>query len=421
MEYLIRASHSNITGTVTDDGIVILHDSQDDSTPFNMPLDKVLGKMPQKMFDMKRESRKRQGLSLPKNLTVRAALDRVLRLVSVGSKRFLTNKVDRSVTGLIVQQQCVGPLQTPLADCAVMAQSHFGTTGAVTAVGEQPIKGLVSSKIGARMAVAEALSNMAFARVTARKDIKCSANWMWPAKLPGDGALMCDALESMCAALRALGVGVDGGKDSLSMAARVKDEVVKCPGACVITAYAASPNINQVVTPDLKLPGSAILLVDISGGKTRLSGSALAQVFEQIGEESDLPDLDSPKTLASAFDVIQSLIAEGSIASGHDRSDGGLATCVLEMCFAGNLGVNLVMKSKDDVLRVLFAEELGFVLEAAPGKTEKIIEAFRNVNVSCEQIGVVVGTPDVRFEVDGNEVLFSFLYLSLSLSLTHTQ
>ena len=392
-----------------------------------MPLDKVLGKMPQKMFDMKRESRKRQGLSLPKNLTVRAALDRVLRLVSVGSKRFLTNKVDRSVTGLIVQQQCVGPLQTPLADCAVMAQSHFGTTGAVTAVGEQPIKGLVSSKIGARMAVAEALSNMAFARVTARKDIKCSANWMWPAKLPGDGALMCDALESMCAALRALGVGVDGGKDSLSMAARVKDEVVKCPGACVITAYAASPNINQVVTPDLKLPGSAILLVDISGGKTRLSGSALAQVFEQIGEESDLPDLDSPKTLASAFDVIQSLIAEGSIASGHDRSDGGLATCVLEMCFAGNLGVNLVMKSKDDVLRVLFAEELGFVLEAAPGKTEKIIQAFRNVNVSCEQIGVVVGTPDVRFEVDGNEVLFSFLYLSLSLSLslslthTHTQ
>ena len=120
MEYLIRASHSNITGTVTDDGIVILHDSQDDSTPFNMPLDKVLGKMPQKMFDMKRESRKRQGLSLPKNLTVRAALDRVLRLVSVGSKRFLTNKVDRSVTGLIVQQQCVGPYQLPLSNYSLV-------------------------------------------------------------------------------------------------------------------------------------------------------------------------------------------------------------------------------------------------------------------------------------------------------------
>ena len=154
----------------------------------------------------------------PPDLTVRAALERVLRLLAVGSKRFLTNKVDRSVTGLIARQQCCGPLQATVADVAVIAQSHFGRSGAATAIGEQPIKLLVSPAAGARMAVGEALTNLVFAKIDGIESVKCSGNWMWAPKLPGEGAAMCDAALAMRDAMVALGIAIDGGKDSLSMA-----------------------------------------------------------------------------------------------------------------------------------------------------------------------------------------------------------
>jgi len=356
---------------------------------------------------MKHEKRARSPVVLPAGLSVAAALKRVLSLLSVGSKRFLTNKVDRSVSGLVAQQQCVGPLHTPLADVAVLAQSHFAFTGTASAVGEQPVKGLVSPEAGARMAVAEALSNLVWARVTDRRDIKCSANWMWAAKLPGDGALMCDAVASMCGALAALGVGIDGGKDSLSMAARSGGEVVKCPGALVITAYAACPDVRQVATPDLKRPGSKLLLVDLSGGNARLSGSALAQVYTQIGAPSDVPDLDDAALFAAAFDVTQSLLAQELVASGHDRSDGGLITAVLEMAFAGNHGVALTLPSSagKSPLAALFAEELGFILEPAPGAAPAIIAAYAAKGVTCSIIGAVLEEPKVRVTVGDQTVL----------------
>ncbi|MDD3487371.1 MAG: phosphoribosylformylglycinamidine synthase [Candidatus Moranbacteria bacterium] len=233
-----------VLGEVTGDGRFVVHDELDDSTPVNLDLAKVLGNMPQKTFKDERIEQQHKPLKLP-DVAIEDALSRVLRNLAVGSKRFLTNKVDRSVTGLIAQQQCCGPLQLPVSNVAVIAQSHFGLTGAATSIGEQPIKMLVNPAAGARMAVAEALTNLVWAKISGLPDVKCSANWMWAPKLPGEGAALYDAASAMRDAMIQLGIAVDGGKDSLSMATRVGDEIVKSPRELVISAYATMPDITK--------------------------------------------------------------------------------------------------------------------------------------------------------------------------------
>lgn len=160
--------------------------------------------------------------------------------------------------------------------------------GIATSIGEQPIKGLLNAKSGARMTVAEALSNLVFAAITDLRDVKCSGNWMWAAKLPGEGAALYDTCVAMCDIMSQLGIAIDGGKDSLSMAARVGTDTVKAPGALVVSTYAPCWDVRKVVTPDLKAPGmgksGVLLFVDLSGGYCRLGGSALAQVFKQLGK-----------------------------------------------------------------------------------------------------------------------------------------
>ena len=201
-------------GQVTGDGYIVLHDETDGSTPVNLELSKVLGDMPQKTFTLDRVTTMLKPLELPRRLTVRKALDRVLRLLSVGSKRFLTNKVDRSVTGLIARQQCCGPLQLTVSDVAVIAQSHFGTTGAACSIGEQPAKELIDPAAMARMSVAEALTNIVWAEVSGLGDIRCSGNWMWAPKLTGEGSRLYDAAIAMRDLMIKLGIAIDGGKDS---------------------------------------------------------------------------------------------------------------------------------------------------------------------------------------------------------------
>ncbi|MGD2134671.1 MAG: phosphoribosylformylglycinamidine synthase, partial [Gemmatimonadales bacterium] len=254
-----------VVGAVTGDGRIVLYDEKDDSAPVDLDLELVLGDMPQKTFMLERIAPVVQPLDLPDDLTVPDALDRVLRLLAVGSKRFLTNKVDRSVTGLVARQQCAGPLQLTVADVAVMAQSHFGITGAATAIGEQPIKGLLDPAAMARLTVGEALTNLVWAKVSGLDDVKCSGNWMWAAKLPGEGAALYDAAVALSDLLTALGIAIDGGKDSLSMAAKAPDadggdETVKAPGSLVVSAYVTCPDVTKTVTPDLTLPDEGHLL-----------------------------------------------------------------------------------------------------------------------------------------------------------------
>jgi len=398
-------------GRVTGDGRAILHDAADDTTPVDLVLDHVLGQVPQKTFDSDRRSVSLKELRLPSDLEVSQALDRVLRLLAVGSKRFLTTKVDRSVSGLVARQQCAGPLQLTVADVAVIAQSHFAVTGAATAIGEQPLKGLIDPAAMARMAVGEALTNLVWARVTALEDVRCSANWMWAAKLPGEGAALYDAATAMRDIMLDLGIAVDGGKDSLSMAARAPlpeggEELVKAPGELVISAYVTCPDVRATVTPDLELPGrGCLLLVDLGAGELRLGGSALAQVFSQIGGET--PDVDDADVLGRAFAAIQQLIAADVLTAGHDRSDGGLVTTLLEMAFAGNCGIEIEIEGEDhvDPIPHLFAEELGLVMEVDETDVERTLEVLQRADVPCHHIGKTLAEPEIRIAVGGRDVL----------------
>lgn len=418
----------NFVGVVTGSGKIILSEEEkpDEKTwlsgandkktkhPVDLDLELVLGKMPNKVFHLDRGVGIRKSLSLPNELGVRIALDRVLRLPSVASKRFLTTKVDRCVTGLVAQQQCVGPLHQPLANAAVLAVSHFSTEGIATAIGEQPIKGLVDAAAGARMTVAESMTNLVFALISDIKDVKCSGNWMWAAKLPGEGAALYEACTAMCNLMGQLGIAIDGGKDSLSMAARVSGETVKAPGTLVVSTYAPCPDIRCIVTPDLKGPihstSTVLMLVDLSGGKSRLGGSALAQCFNQLGDS--VPDVDNPNLFGSAFRTTQGLIAGNKILSGHDVSDGGLVTCLLEMAFAGNCGLVVDIPSRSGIspIELLFSEELAWVLEVEESQFKVVEGTFSAAGVLCLPIGrpTQVGPKSmIRISVGGEMVLES--------------
>jgi phosphoribosylformylglycinamidine synthase len=395
-----------ILGEVTGDGRFVVHDEEDDSTPVNLNLAKVLGNMPQKTFQDERMEHSLKLLEWPKGLSVEEVLSRVLRNLAVGSKRFLTNKVDRSVTGLIARQQCCGPVQLTVSDLAVIAQSHFGLTGAATSIGEQPIKMLVDPQAGARMAVGEALTNIMWAQINRLEDIKCSANWMWAPKLPGEGAALYDAACAMRDLMIRLGIAVDGGKDSLSMATRVGDEIVKSPRELVVSAYATMPDIAKVVTPDIKKPGqSQFIFIDIANRRARLGGSAFAQVYGQVG--SECPDVDDPEMLKRAFHAIQKLISENLILAGHDISDGGLITTVLEMAFAGNCGLRIQMEGPWSPLERLFAEELGAVIECRVSDVRKVLEILNSFHLSSNMIGETTEEKKVLVTYNSQKVLES--------------
>ncbi|MFA6387310.1 MAG: phosphoribosylformylglycinamidine synthase [Candidatus Paceibacterota bacterium] len=360
-----------ILGEITGDGNVTVVDSADNTTPVCLPLQDILGKLPQKTFESRHIPKSFDPPDL-RNLTLTRALEIVFQQLSVGSKGFLVHKIDRSVGGRLAQQPCCGSSQVPIADVAVLADSFFGFTGEASAVGEQPLKMLIDPKAGARMAVGEMLTNMMAAGGIDLSAVRCRANWMWPAKLAGEGALLYDAVAAMRDAMIALGIAPDGGKDSLSMAATVEGKLVKSPGELVVLGYASMPDIRRVLTPDIKAPGESYLgLIDIGMGKNRLGGSALLQALDQIGDES--PDFD-PELLRATWEAVQILHSCGAILSLHDRSDGGLAATIIEMCFGGSCGVSI---NGDPSLASLFAEELGIVIEYSPKDEELINRVLR--------------------------------------------
>jgi len=401
-----------VLGSVTMDGKFVVHDSNDGTTPVNIDLHELMGGMPQKTFEVKTVEDDLRSLVLPEGLTVEDALARVLRLVSVGSKRFLTNKGDRSVTGLVAQQQCCGPLQLPVSDVAVMAQSLVPNdngvhSGMATSIGEQPIKMLVNPAAGARMAVGEAITNLAGAKIDGLDSVKCSANWMWAPKLEGEGAAMYSAATALRDCLIALDVAIDGGKDSLSMATRVGAETVKSPRQLVISAYVGIADITKVVTPDIKKPGeSQLIFIDLANGKNRLGGSALAHVHGQIGNES--PDMDDPELVKRAFNCVQDLIDKDLILACHDRSDGGLITTLLEMAFAGNCGLEIQMGTVEgEVIPVLFSEELGLVIECTYNYASIVIRRLLDNNIPYIPIGRTLSTNQYITLYFGAELVFN--------------
>jgi len=402
-----------VIGAIDGSGRVVLKDATaapDAPVPVDLDLERVLGDMPNKTFEFNRAAMPTNPLILPTDASVTAALDAVLRLPSVCSKRFLTTKVDRSVTGLIAQQQCCGPLQLPVADVAVTAQAHTGLTGAATSIGEQPLKGLINPEAMARLALGEALTNLVFAKVTALEDVKASVNWMYAAKMKAEGASMYDAASALRDAMIKLKVAVDGGKDSLSMAAAAGGETVMAPGNLVVSAYVTSPDVTQVITPDIKTPGeSSLLHIDLGNGRRRLGGSAFAQAYGQLG--SDCPDIDIDQ-LGAVFKTTQKMIDQGMLLAGHDISDGGIVTTILEMAFAGNCGVTADLAAPTTAhdeapvggpMAAMFAEELGLVLEVANGNVQSVVDAYSAAGVPCVVVGKTTKSVAVELSVGGQK------------------
>lgn len=369
----------------------------------NLNLNDTLENIPQKIYHFTSLQKNLHKLNIPQT-SLLTHIKNIFSLVSVGSKRFLTNKVDRSVTGLIAQQQCVGPLHTPLSNYSIIAQSHFNLSGSVISIGEQPIKSFISPENMARLTLGETLTNLIFAKITSFHDIKCEGNWMWSPKLIGEGSDLYDAVLSLNKILLQLGIAIDGGKDSMSMHSKLNNKIIKTPQSLVLSAYAPTTNIKTKITPDFKNNNSDILFIDLAYNNTRLGGSALAQVYNQIGNY--VPDFENIDNFITIFNIIQNLVESKHILSGHDRSDGGMITTILEMCFSGNMGCILDFNNNHDYIDYLFNEELGLIIETEPKHTNNIIHLFNNI-VPITLIGKTTNANNINITYNSNVILNS--------------
>lgn len=401
--------HCEMLGGITGNGRIVVQDNLNPDHPpaVDLPLAEILGELPQKVYRVERLEQERVPLSIPGH-PIAQHLECVFRLPSVGSKGFLVRKVDRSVSGLVACQQSCGPAQLPVADAAIIAANMLEKRppGAATAIGEQPIKMLVDIRAGARMAVGEAVTNLAAAAVRGGlTHVKSSANEMWAANQKGELANLYDAVEAMSRIMTDLGIAIDGGKDSLSMAAKVGPDVVKAPGQIVVSLYAAMEDATRFSTPDLKRAGgSTLLFIDLAHGKHRLGGSALAQAYGQIGDEC--PDVEDPPLLVRAFDAVQRLIRDGFAESYHDRSDGGLLTTVAEMAMAGGSGATITVPPDADPVAYLFNEELGMVVECPNDRMAEARNILAQFDVPCVELGIsqCIDTLEIR---QGRDIIFT--------------
>ena len=301
-------------------------------------------------------------------------LCQVLQVESVACKDWLTNKVDRSVTGKIARQQCVGEIQLPLADLGAVALDYRGRSGIATSIGHAPLVALADPAAGSVMAVAEALTNIVWAPLAdGLRSVSLSANWMWPCKNPGEDARLYRAVEACSDFACALGINIPTGKDSLSMTQKYGEKKVFSPGTVIISAGAEVADVTRIVTPDLKdVPDSYIYYIDFSFDAHKLGGSVLAQVLGRIGDE--VPTVRDAEYFAEAFNALQELIGKGLVLAGHDISEGGLITALLEMCFPntkGGLHVKLDDLAEHSLLHILFAENPGVLIQV---KNHKAVE-----------------------------------------------
>jgi phosphoribosylformylglycinamidine synthase len=356
-----------VVGEVTGDGRLSVSDERFGNRPIDLPLDVVLGRPPRMVRDVKHERVRRAPLDLA-DATLHDALWRVLHLPAVADKTFLVTIADRTVGGLCARDPMVGPAQVPVADAAVTCAGFETHAGEAMALGERSPVALIDAAASARMAVAEALTNLLSADVASLSDVKLSANWMAAAGHPGEDAALYDAVRAVGLELcPALGIAVPVGKDSLSMQtvweADGARRSVTAPLSLVVTAFAPVRDVRASWTPELSAEGeSALLLVDLGRGKDRLGGSALAQVYEQLGNEA--PDLDDAAELRRLASALAELREAGLVRAYHDRSDGGLVVALLEMAFAGSCGVEVSLEAHGErALAALFAEELGAILQ----------------------------------------------------------
>jgi phosphoribosylformylglycinamidine synthase len=400
-----------VLGEATADGVLRVHDAHFGNHPIDLPLAVVLGKPPRMVRDAKRERVARRPFD-PRGIELADAIRRVLQLPSVADKTFLVTIGDRTVGGLVSRDPMVGPYQVPVADAAVTCAGFDTNAGEAMALGERTPVALVDAAASARLAVGEALTNLLSADVVSLSHVKLSANWMAAAGHPGEDAALYDAVRAVGMELcPALGIAIPVGKDSLSMRTSWSEggatRTVTAPLSLIVTAFAPVRDVRASWTPELRgdCGDTQLLLVDLGFGRERLGGSALAQVYEQVGDLA--PDVDDPRALVALAAALAELREEGLVLAYHDRSDGGLFATLVEMAFAGGTGLEIALEApRDRALPALFAEELGVVLQVRSGDVARVAEIFgrHGLGEALRAVGRPAAHDDVVIRCSGEEI-----------------
>ena len=339
-------------------------------------------------------------------------LENVLQMEAVACKDWLTNKADRSVTGRVARQQCVGELQLPLSDLGAVALDFHGRHGMATSIGHAPQAALVDPAAGSRLAIAEALTNIVFAHLAdGLRSVSLSANWMWPCRNPGEDARLYHAVEAASDFACALGINIPTGKDSLSMTQKYGEEKVLAPGTVIISAAAEVSDIHRIISPVLSNdPATAVYYVDFSGCELRLGGSAFAQSLGSVG--SEVPDVLDTDYFRRAFEAVQSAVGSGLVQAGHDVSAGGMLVALLEMCFAnvdGGLEVDLDAIPDPDLVKILFSENPAVLLQVpADDRLEAIL---REAGVRFYRVARPTDERHLLITKDGADYHFGIDYM----------
>ena len=396
-----------VIGEATGDMQFTFVNNKTGDKPIDLKLEDMFGKAPRTVLNDRtvRESYAEPQYDAGKLVHY---IENVLQLEAVAAKDWLTNKVDRSVTGRVAKQQTAGSVQLPLNDCAVVALDYQGQRGIATALGHAPVAALADPGKGSVLAITEALTNIVFAPIDGGlPSVSLSANWMWPCKNEGEDARLYAAVQAASDYALALGINIPTGKDSLSMTQKYKDgEQVYAPGTVIITSVGEVSDVKKVVSPALKHRRSQMIYVDMSRDGFRLGGSSFAQVVGSVG--MDVPTVTSADYFTRAFGAVQQLVEEGKVLSGHDVSAGGLITALLEMTFADNrsgMDLSLAALAEKDLIKVLFSEKPAVVLQVENGS--EVCENLKFDGIDAYVIGDV--NQERRFTVTNAGVEFSLL------------
>lgn len=400
-----------VVGKATEERNLKLEDSHFDNTPIDMPMDILLGKTPKMHRDAKTLKANNPAIDRS-GIEMNDAIERVLRLPTVAEKTFLITIGDRSVTGLVARDQMVGPWQVPVANCAVTAASYDTYHGEAMSLGERTPVALLDFGASARLAVGEAITNIAATNIGDIKNIKLSANWMSPAGHPGEDAGLYEAVKAVGEELcPALGLTIPVGKDSMSMKTKWEEngeqKEVTSPLSLVITAFARIEDIRKTVTPQLRTDKgeTSLVLIDLGNGKNRMGATALAQVYKQLGDKP--ADVDNAAQLKGFYEGIQTLVANDQVVAYHDKGDGGLFVTLAEMAFAGHCGVSANIEALgEDTLAALFNEELGAVIQVRNDDLDSVLSTLAaNELGECSHIIGSVADSDELVIKSGGQVI----------------
>ena len=373
-------------GVVTDDKHFSFHSEKTEETPIDLDLSALFGSSPKTLLQDRSKTANFKEIEYAA-ADLNTYIDHVLQIEAVACKDWLTNKVDRCVTGRVAQQQCVGALQLPLSNCGVMALDYTGISGVATSLGHSPLTGLIDPKAGSINAIAESLTNLVWAPLAnGLTSVSLSANWMWPCNNPGEDARLYQAVEACSEFAIALGINIPTGKDSLSMKQKYKDQEVKAPGTVIISAAGECADVTNIITPVLTPKGGDLYYLDLAQDEFHLGGSSFAQTRNAIGTK--VPSVKDASYFAKAFNMLQELIQNKSISAGHDIGSGGLITSLLELCFPSlkiGLDLDLTTLGEEDIIRILFSEKVGILIQS---KTD-LAAHFGAANINCKAIGTV--------------------------------